>query len=714
MAGETDNNGSTGSTTETEEKSVRSNYSTRSGYTSGNIDYNDSGNDFVTNLGLHPLVNFNFMLRVEGIMDVPCKSVGSFTKENEFEYIKEGGLNDYVHMKRKPISKPFTFTVERYVGVDAIDPLPLGAELVLPLLLFVSRYGNKFTAMARTYTFTGCTVISKEYGRLDAEKSGLLTENVTIAYREMVIVDLPSNISYDKPSFKFGSLDNKKAIHSTIELSKEDMESTEVNDDGQYKNSLRATFDFPSTAEAYRNDLTSATDTQPAGGVSGRARINSAEPRKSDMAGKAKMFSFPNDKFAYRYDLGDGETTQPANSVAGYALINNNEVHKADMMSVEKDEAGEYKSKFRAQFKFNGDTTKASALRGNQNYGGADRKITEKSRTEMEKLADENNTYSFKKEFKGGTAVHLGSDAGGIAGHAIVNRNEVRRDAMAKEATFNGKKIKKFEFKKENTFMKSSIGNAAFNPTEIRQKNMAKMAKINGEKSVKYKFSAKTTSMSEKVGNAFYNAKEIRKESMPNLARFNKKKLKKFVFSATKKHMTEKYGNAAFHENEVRKFELEKNAVQYEFNDATSTEQLRSIVAPGNSSRAESELYKFTGGPDSTTPVRSAVAPGNADETEKVRYEFKAANKDAKREHVRSTQAPREEESTEKVRYELKRPKEGLVNVRAEKAPKEDEQAKRIKYQFTKGPEAKMQVRSRVAPHNSQKAETRKWMPVKK
>jgi len=131
------------------------------------------------------------MLRVEGIYDVPCKSVHSFTKENEFEYVQEGGLNDYVHMLRKPVSKPFTFTVERYVGTDIVPPLPLGAELTLPIILMVSQHPNQFDNAKRTFVFTGCTVISKTFGELNAERSGLLTETIVIAYREMVEVTIP-------------------------------------------------------------------------------------------------------------------------------------------------------------------------------------------------------------------------------------------------------------------------------------------------------------------------------------------------------------------------------------------------------------------------------------------------------------------------------------------------------------------------------------------
>ncbi|MBR3910996.1 MAG: hypothetical protein IKJ54_06830, partial [Anaerotignum sp.] len=161
----------------------------------------------VANEGKNVLVNYNYMLRVEGIYDLPCKAVHSFTKENEFEYVQEGGLNDYVHMLRKPITKPFTFTVERYVGTDPIPPLPLGAELVLPVILMVSPFPDRFDISKRTFVFTGCTVMSKTFGELNAEKSGILTETIVIGYREMVEVTIPVHIGEDGSIWAF---DEKK------------------------------------------------------------------------------------------------------------------------------------------------------------------------------------------------------------------------------------------------------------------------------------------------------------------------------------------------------------------------------------------------------------------------------------------------------------------------------------------------------------------------
>ena len=153
----------------------------------------DWGNMLVVNTGRNPVINFAFMLRVEGAFDLPCKAVKGIRRENEFDYIQEGGLNDYVHLKRKAISKPFTFQVERYVGVNWIDPMPLGTELVLPLILFVNNQTFPALKPVRNYVFTGCTVIAKDYGELNAEVSGLLVETVTIAYREMICLDIPND-----------------------------------------------------------------------------------------------------------------------------------------------------------------------------------------------------------------------------------------------------------------------------------------------------------------------------------------------------------------------------------------------------------------------------------------------------------------------------------------------------------------------------------------
>lgn len=185
-------------------------------------------NWIIWNQGKNPLVNFNFMLRVELAVDLPCKSVRAFQRELEYDYIQEGGLNDYVHMRRKPISRPFTLEVERYVGVDYIDPLPLGADLVLPVMLFVSRNHDQFIpgVVARTYVFTGCTVMKKTYGDLVADQSGLLVETTTIGYREMLCVDIPWSEAGDNI---FASTPTVPTNAATIDKSAKDLKALAQN-----------------------------------------------------------------------------------------------------------------------------------------------------------------------------------------------------------------------------------------------------------------------------------------------------------------------------------------------------------------------------------------------------------------------------------------------------------------------------------------------------
>ncbi len=160
--------------------------------------------DYYTDQG-SVIPNFRFLLRVDGLFDVPLKTVRAFTRENEYEYIQEGGQNDFVYLKRKPISKPFTIVVERYITNDVMlglnDPLSNGTELALPLMLFVGHNNGGATGgdlgidYARYYVFTGAVVMTKEYGQLDAERSGLLTETITIGYNRMFTVTSPTSSS---------------------------------------------------------------------------------------------------------------------------------------------------------------------------------------------------------------------------------------------------------------------------------------------------------------------------------------------------------------------------------------------------------------------------------------------------------------------------------------------------------------------------------------
>ena len=158
------------------------------------------------------LPNFKFILRCE-FVDVPLKSIRPFSKENEFEQIEEGGMNDFVHLRRKHVTKPHTLQVERYITDKFYDPIPNGVAFILPMMLFVGpNDGRTFDwAPQRTYYFFGAQVMNKEIGGFDAEKSGLLTETVTIAYNQMYCADTPDNKVAESWLFTEGNITNKYA-----------------------------------------------------------------------------------------------------------------------------------------------------------------------------------------------------------------------------------------------------------------------------------------------------------------------------------------------------------------------------------------------------------------------------------------------------------------------------------------------------------------------
>ena len=169
------------------------------------------------------LPSFRFILRVEAGFDVPLKSIRPFMKENEYENIEEGGMNDYVTVKRKHVTKPHTLQVERYLTDKFYDPMPNGTAFVLPLLLFIG--GNNADSFGwaprRTYVFFGAQVLNKEIGGFDAERSGLLTETITIAYHQMYMMDTPVNLEEIPWSGKDNGVSNKFANQGVFNLTKD-------------------------------------------------------------------------------------------------------------------------------------------------------------------------------------------------------------------------------------------------------------------------------------------------------------------------------------------------------------------------------------------------------------------------------------------------------------------------------------------------------------
>lgn len=194
---------------------------------------------------------YRFQLKVNGVFDVPLKSVRPINRKYEYEPIQEGGLNDYVHIKRKPITQPYELVVERYLQTEIDDKLAVGSKMTLPLILYIGRANGQEMSMtdaSRWYVFTGAQVLNVEFGGLDSEKSGLLTETVTIGYNMMFCLSSSSDLSSNEVPFdlrantstetvslntgelmEFRTLTNRKGKYAqdkgVIEISKKEMEA---------------------------------------------------------------------------------------------------------------------------------------------------------------------------------------------------------------------------------------------------------------------------------------------------------------------------------------------------------------------------------------------------------------------------------------------------------------------------------------------------------
>lgn len=177
----------------------------------------------------NPFTNNIFLLRVDAVYDLACTKVSGIVQEREYENIVEGGVNDYVQLRKKPSSKPKIMQVERYIGEKYLDPLPVGKQCEIPLVLYVYRHLDMLLNAPMVFTFSGCTVLSKKYGDLDAEHSGLMTETIQIAYQQVSVEKEANEIimplwKVDNSGKKYQGTGIRRAAYDKNEVRKKDME----------------------------------------------------------------------------------------------------------------------------------------------------------------------------------------------------------------------------------------------------------------------------------------------------------------------------------------------------------------------------------------------------------------------------------------------------------------------------------------------------------
>lgn len=493
----------------------------------------DWGNKLVVNTGLNPVVNFNFMLRIEGVFDLPCKAVKGIHRENEFDYIQEGGLNDYVHLKRKPISKPFTFQVERYVGVNWVDPMPLGTELTLPVILFVNTHVFPGLQPVRNYVFTGCTVISKDYGELNAEASGLLLETVTIAYREMICLDIP-NDAYGSDTWEF---DGKK---------REGKDKKKRKYNSNLYNSEWETSDTYSSVKMME-ERAAATKWSPKDGKKPKnAKVASKELTTADMEKKAEE-----NKWTPKKDETGHLETKHGRDYESYVSDYNEAIQQELAAATTPEEKKKIEAKKIAmgastnrlwpeQSSAKTEEMKDSELRKYEHSSVARKNNSAKvikgelTETEMEQKAEEKK-WTPKKDKSG----HLETKYGRDYEQYVTDHNKAIQKEMEAAKTTEEKKAAR----------EKEIAMGAAASRLWPEQASARTDEMKTPKARKYQHS----STPKKYNSAKHAEKELSREEMEEAA-------KRYKHSSTPK----KYEAAKYHKDELSRKEMEEASKQYQ------------------------------------------------------------------------------------------------------------------------------------------------------
>lgn len=181
-----------------------------------------------------PLINYHFLLRVDALIDVACKSVQAFGNEAEFEYLQEGGVNDYVHMLKKPITSPKVLQIECYATSTVLNAFPLGTKMLTPMILYISKQAENIDInFAKQFIFTGCVVKKITNGELDAERSGLITNTIEIAFETVTAIPNPLVAQGKQWGFSGTDMEGNRAKSATYNQT--EVRKNKMNDRKEYR-----------------------------------------------------------------------------------------------------------------------------------------------------------------------------------------------------------------------------------------------------------------------------------------------------------------------------------------------------------------------------------------------------------------------------------------------------------------------------------------------
>ncbi len=118
-----------------------------------------------------------------GQFSMSFSKIRNISREIEVEVLKEGGVNDYVHILQKSYSSPHKLIFERGLCESSIlsNPTPLLVGKRLPFPGIINVHDAKGEIMA-SYSFSEPIILKWELGDLDAMQNSILIETLEVAH----------------------------------------------------------------------------------------------------------------------------------------------------------------------------------------------------------------------------------------------------------------------------------------------------------------------------------------------------------------------------------------------------------------------------------------------------------------------------------------------------------------------------------------------------
>lgn len=141
----------------------------------------------------NPAISYNFTVFIQ-MIPMGFTKISSIQYEIDTDFIKEGGVNNYVHTMMKPCQTEKRMVFERGVCSDLKTALTgrlnVGQRLNMPVLIFVSGADGIYTGF---YELSGVIVKKFSSSDLDASRGALIIEKIELVYENIEFVGIKVN-----------------------------------------------------------------------------------------------------------------------------------------------------------------------------------------------------------------------------------------------------------------------------------------------------------------------------------------------------------------------------------------------------------------------------------------------------------------------------------------------------------------------------------------